>query len=339
MRKKSNISTTIRFGFLILTGILLSSCYRQQIVIDQVPLNTPEGSNIYITGNFNNWDPGDEKFRLTHNPDGTYSIDLPRGVGQVEYKFTRGDWTRGEKNECGYEIENRRLIYGENDTVFDRVACWGDTEPMNCTQKVIVINEYPENTPKEALIYLASQYNNWNPGDLKYTLKKHAKGFYYINLSKPGECMDYKFTLGDWESVETNNDGKDIENRRYCFDGGDTLFLKVSNWKSLAFRKTGKVTFVLDKLPALTKTNEQFYMTGDFNNWNPGDPGYIFKTDGSGKLFCTLITDKEMISFKITRGDWNSVETLPSGDDIANRTYINGQADTVYLKIERWKDR
>ncbi|MFH1121157.1 MAG: hypothetical protein V1775_15160 [Bacteroidota bacterium] len=326
-------------GFLVLITLLITSCYNQQVIIDKIPLNTPLNSGIYITGNFNNWDPGDEKYRLTRNADGTFSINLPQGVGELTYKFTRGDWTSVEKNECGYETDNRTLVYGEDETVVNQVACWGDTEPMNCHKTVVVIKGFPENTPGEALIYLASQFNNWNPGDLKYTLNKHPKGFYYINLDKQGECMEFKFTLGDWETVETNRNGKDIDNRRYCFDGKDTVSFEIAQWKSISYRKTGKVTFVLDKLPALTKAGEQLYITGDFNNWNPGDPGYVFRSDNKGRLYFTLVSDKEIISFKITRGNWNSVETLPSGDDIENRNHINGQSDTVYLKVERWKDR
>jgi len=339
MKTKKIFRYPVIISFMLLIAGLFTSCYNQQVVIDKVPLNTPEGTNIYITGNFNNWDPGDQKYMLTRNNDGTYSILLPRGVGKLEYKFTRGDWTSVEKNECGYEIGNRSLIYGEEEAVVNQVSCWGDTQPMNCTRAVIVITKYPANTPKEALIYIASQFNNWDPGNLKYTLKKHPKGFYYINLDKQDECMEFKFTLGDWESVETNRHNIDIENRRFCFDGRDTVFLEVNNWKSIKYRKTGKVTFVLEKLPALTKTGEQLYITGDFNNWDPGDPGYTFRSDSSGRMYYTLVSDKEMISFKITRGNWNSVEVLPSGDDISNRTYINGQADTVYLKVERWKDR
>lgn len=337
--KTTALHNATRISFLVLIVFLFSSCFKQQVIIDQVPLNTPEGSVIYITGNFNNWDPADEKYRLERNSDGAYSISLPRGIGKLSYKFTRGDWTRGEKNECGYEIPDRTLTYGEVETVINQVACWGDTEPINCTRKVIVIKEYPKNTPEEALIYLASQFNNWNPGELKYTLHRHPKGFYYINLDQQADCMEFKFTLGDWETVETDGNAGDINNRRYCFDGKDTLFLKVREWKSIRYKKTGKVTFVLSKIPAVTQTGEQLYMTGDFNNWNPGDPGYVFRPDGKGKLYATLVTDMEMISFKITRGSWMSVETLPSGEDISNRTFNAGQADTVYLQVERWKDR
>ncbi|NTW26445.1 MAG: hypothetical protein HGA37_17235 [Lentimicrobium sp.] len=324
---------------LALVAVLFSSCYKQELVIDKVPLNTPAGEAIYVAGNFNNWDPGDEKYRMTSHPDGTYSISLPRGIGQLNYKYTRGDWTRGERNECGYEIDNRTLTYGESEIETDQVACWGDTEPMNCSQTVIVLRDYPENTPEEAMIYLASQYNNWNPGDLKQTLQKHPGGYYYINVDKQGDCIEFKFTLGDWGTVETDGNGKDIDNRRYCYDRSDTLFLKVKEWKSISFRKLGKVTFILDKLPALTQPGEKFYITGDFNNWNPGDQAYTFRKDSLGRLYFTLMSDMEIISFKITRGSWKSVETLPSARDIPNRTHVNGQADTVYLNVERWKDR
>jgi len=339
MRTPVYLHFAMRFSFLILTSFILSSCYRQQVVIDQVPLNTPQSANIYITGNFNNWDPGDERFRMTRDTNGFYSTMLPRGVGKLDYKFTRGDWTSGEKNECGYEIDNRTMIYGENETVVNHVACWGDTEPMNCKQTVIVINEFPKNTPEEADIYLASQFNNWNPGDFITIMKKHPNGFYYLNIDRMGNCMDFKFTLGDWSTVETDGKGKDIDNRRFCFDGTDTLLLKVNEWKSISYRKTGSVTIIIDKLPEPAKAGEPIYITGDFNNWNPGDPGYIFHNDEKGRPALTLITDMEFVNFKITRGNWTSVETLPSGKDIPNRTHINGQNDTIRLKIERWKDR
>ncbi|MCB9023789.1 MAG: hypothetical protein H6542_04435 [Lentimicrobiaceae bacterium] len=330
---------TIKISFLLLITALLSSCYKQQVIIDRIPLNTPEGSDIFITGNFNNWDPGDDKYRMTRQSDGTYSITLPRGIGKLNYKFTRGDWTRVEKNQCGYDIKNRSLNYGEKETQINQVECWGDTEPMNCVQKVIVIRQLPDNTPQDALIYMACQFNNWNPGNINYSLQKHPKGFYYINIDNYGDCLYFKFTLGDWWTVETNASGRDIDNRQFCFDEKDTLFVKIEKWKSIKYKKTGKVTFVINKLPALTSAGDPIFLTGDFNNWNPGEQQYIFKPDSTGKRMITLLTDEELISYKVTRGNWKSVETLPSGMDIPNRTFINGQSDTVYLQIERWKDR
>jgi len=325
--------------FLIVVSALLSSCYKQRVVIDHIPLNTPEGSAIYITGDFNNWDPGDEKYRMVNNPDGTYAVELPQGVGKLNYKFTRGDWTRIEKNDCGYDIENRTLTYGGEGIVVNQVACWGDTEPMNCTRTIIAIKKYPENTPDEAVIYLASQFNNWDPGDLKNAFQKSAKGLYFISIDKQADCIDFKITMGNWETVETDGEGRDIDNRQYCFNGNDTLFITVKEWKNITYRKSGKVTFIIKKLPDQTNPGESIYIAGDFNNWNPGNPDYTFHRNSAGMLFYTLITDQESIAYKITRGSWKSVETKTSGDDITDRAFIYGQADTVNLQIDRWKDR
>lgn len=319
--------------------VLLSSCYRQKIVVDHIPLNTPANAAIYITGNFNNWDPGDERFRMNRDSSGSYFIMLPRGIGKLSYKFTRGDWTRVEKNECGYDIQNRNLVYGEEDVVINQVECWGDTEPMNCSQTVFVIDDYPEDTPEDALIYMASEYNFWNPGDLTYTMQKHPKGFYFRNVEKQGDCMEFKFTMGDWASVETDGKHRDIENRRYCFDDSDTVFLSVKAWKTLNYRKLSKVTFILDKLPASTRPDETFYIAGDFNNWDPGNPDYSFGRDQNGRPSITITTDRETLEYKITRGSWKSVETMFSGKDVPNRLNINHNNDTILLKIDQWKDR
>jgi hypothetical protein len=339
MKTLHKLSLAKRFSIIVLIALLFSSCHNQEVIVDQIPLNTPANTDIYITGNFNNWDPGDEKFRMTRNQDGTFSIIMPKGIGKLRYKFTRGDWTRVEKNECGFDIEDRTLNYGEFETIKNQVACWGDTEPMNCRQTVFVVKDFPANTPGEAVIYLASQFNAWNPGDLKYTLQKHPEGFYYINIAKQAECIEYKFTLGDWNSVETDGRGKDIENRKFCFDGRDTLFVGIKEWKSIAFRKLRNITIVLDRIPEPEKSGDRYFIAGDFNNWQPGDMAYVFKNDLAGKPYVNISTDQAIISFKITRGTWNTVETRPSGEDIENRTFICGQDDTLKLKVERWKDR
>jgi len=334
---KNNIF--IRLSVLFASLFALSSCYRQTVVIDQVPINTPAGESIYITGNFNDWDPGDERYRLNRNSDGTYSIELPKGIGEISYKFTRGDWSRVEKNECGYETDNRTLVYGVREVVTDQVACWGDTEPIHCTQAVILIDKIPANTPADANIYLASDISNWDPGNLGYMLTRSPKGYYYINLDKHKECMDFKFTLGSWNSVETDQNGQDIQNRNYCYNSTDTLRLSVKNWKSTIYKKLRKITFVLDKLPGNTKPGEKVYLAGSFNNWDPGNQSFAFGKNENGKLSYSLITDEEIVSYKLTLGNWKSVETLESGQDITNRTSIGGEADTLHLTVLRWKNR
>lgn len=330
------ITSIVSVIFLIL---MLTSCYRQEVILEQIPANTGDNAVIFITGNFNRWDPGDPRYKMQRNENGTYSISLPRGIGELEYKFTRGDWTTVEKNECGYETGNRSLQYGVNEIVRDTVFAWGDKEPMNCIQKTIIIRELPANTPENAMIYLASSFNNWNPGDYHYIMQKNRNGEFFIRLDKQDECMDYKFTLGNWESVETDLSGKDTDNRKLCFNKQDTTFVSIKAWRSIRIKPIKKVVFAITGLPKNSRPGDPVYIAGNFNNWNPGDIQNKFQADNSGRQYLTLASDKEVIEFKFTRGNWASVETGLSGKDIPNRQFPMGHADTLFITIDRWKDR
>jgi hypothetical protein len=48
------------------------------IIITKIPENTPVSDNIYLVGNFNDWQPGDPKYKFTRQPDGTWKINIPR---------------------------------------------------------------------------------------------------------------------------------------------------------------------------------------------------------------------------------------------------------------------
>lgn len=338
IRNKKIYNLTLKLLPLMLL-LLLSSCYRQEVILVQIPQNTPEGAEIFITGNFNNWDPGDPRYRMQRLNDGSYHILLPLGAGKLQYKFTRGDWTTVEKNECGYETGNRSLRYGEQETKFDSVWSWGDTEPMNCIQKVVVIEKIPVDTPEDAEVYLASSFNGWNPGDYQFVMQMLPDGRHYLNLEKQADCMEYKFTLGNWETVETDAENRDISNRVLCFTGSDTVFVSVNSWKSNQARKLRKITLVIDDLPDGTLEGDPIYAAGSFNNWDPGNKHHRFISDSSGKCSLSLATEEEVITFKITRGSWRSVETTLSGRDIPDRSFFTSQSDTLFLKVERWKDR
>ena len=108
----------------------LTSCYQMRVEVDHIPSNTPANADIYITGEFNSWDPGDNRYILEKLNDSVYYIDLPRGVGELEYKFTRGDWSTVEKDNCGYEIENRRTLLPKRNWRLPAMQTTG-TSPMS----------------------------------------------------------------------------------------------------------------------------------------------------------------------------------------------------------------
>lgn len=64
-------------------------------------------------------------------------------------------------------------------------------------------------------IYLASNHNGWNPGDGAQRLRRKGDGTWSIDIDQPSsdEPMRFKFTLGDWNSVESAINGDEIEDR------------------------------------------------------------------------------------------------------------------------------
>ncbi len=88
-----------------------------------------------------------------------------------------------------------------------------------------------------------------------------------------------------------------------------------------------------------TKSLDDIYIAGSFNNWNPGDADYKLKPFGRNRKAIVL---KDIAAgpyqFKFTRGNWAHVETSPKGIDIANREVQLTSDTTINITIEGWKD-
>jgi hypothetical protein len=96
-----------------------------------LPPNTPDRDYIYIAGNFNGWDPGDPRFRLTRGENGLLEISIPRKIkgdyyNAFEYKFTRGSWKSVETTFSGMDISNRSYIFGNRNEVDILIDGWHD---------------------------------------------------------------------------------------------------------------------------------------------------------------------------------------------------------------------
>jgi hypothetical protein len=214
--------------------LILSGCYDMTVQIARLPGNTPPSEPIYISGNFNNWDPGDTKFILTRNSDSVYEVKLPKGIGEVEYKFTRGDWSTVEKDPCGFEISNRIAFYGKDAIKNDTIRSWNDLPKPGCPSLTIIIDSLPENTPENAVFYLASNINEWDPGSRYWMFTRGPDGKYYIEVPLANSMeSEYKVTRGDWGKVEIDADGNDIENRSFLGKEGEELRIRILGWKDL----------------------------------------------------------------------------------------------------------
>jgi hypothetical protein len=227
------LSLKIRsFLLLLISVLLLTGCYDMTIQVVKVPGTTPPSEPIYISGNFNNWDPGDPAYILQKNKDSILEIRLPKGVGEVEYKFTRGDWSTVEKDPCGFEIENHVAVYGRQKVVMDSILSWNDLPKSGCPSILLIIDSLPQNTPSNAVLYLAANFNNWDPGSRYWMFTHDPNGKYYIEIPWVKiEGAEYKITRGDWGRVECKSNGEDMPNRVFNIPKGQNIRISVEAWK------------------------------------------------------------------------------------------------------------
>lgn len=94
--------------------------------------------------------------------------------------------------------------------------------------------EVPSNTPPGDTIYIAGDFQGWNPGDGAYALTEEPDGRWAITLSLPdGVGIQYKFTRGDWGRVEKGPSGEEIANRTHTPAGVETVDHIVYNWADI----------------------------------------------------------------------------------------------------------
>lgn len=76
-------------------------------------LHTEENDDraIYITGNFNNWNPKDNRYQLKPTSSNSYFIEIDDQLlpPYIEYKFTKGGWENVELDKYGNITPNRKI--------------------------------------------------------------------------------------------------------------------------------------------------------------------------------------------------------------------------------------
>jgi len=138
------------------------------ITINSIPTNTPVADDIYLAGNFNSWNPGDSKYKMV-KVGSVYSITLPNGTGEAQYKFTRGSWAKVESTVAGANIANRTFTFGSTQTIEPNILGWldlingaPDTGSTALKNVSILSNSFymPQlNRYRRVWIYLPSDYN------------------------------------------------------------------------------------------------------------------------------------------------------------------------------------
>jgi len=104
------------------------------------------------------------------------------------------------------------------------------------SQVTFVLNDLPENTEANAQIFISGDFESWSGGEDLYKAEKVGDE-YYLTLSKRTGTIQYKFTLGSWDTVETDIDGNNIKNRSYTFNKNkDTVNVSIARWNEVGLK-------------------------------------------------------------------------------------------------------
>ena len=106
--------------------LALSQVATVEVTFDvTLPANTPGVDTIYVAGNFQGWNPGATPLTRDSPTHARGTVTVTKGSA-LEFKFTRGDWERGEKAADCAELPNRKATASEDQTINVTVANWAD---------------------------------------------------------------------------------------------------------------------------------------------------------------------------------------------------------------------
>jgi predicted alpha/beta superfamily hydrolase len=92
-----------------------------------------------------------------------------------------------------------------------------------------VITQLPAYHKTSDEIYLVGSFNGWNPKDEKLLLKK-ANNKSSISIELPPGTIEYKFTKGSWNEVESANNGFPTQNRTLTIETDTTITIEIQHW-------------------------------------------------------------------------------------------------------------
>lgn len=196
---------------------------------------------VYITGNFNGWNPKDPACLMKQNGENLYETEISSELlpENIEYKFTRGGWENGEIDRHGNITHNRKIAKSAGET-YDTVERWRTnwapfkTEffpivqiisedfyipQLNKTRKIwaLLPHDYHDSELHYPVLYLqdaqnlfneGSEFGNWEIDKKMSILAEYGRGDIIIIAVENGREDRIKEYSLDAGSISNNAEGK-----------------------------------------------------------------------------------------------------------------------------------
>jgi predicted alpha/beta superfamily hydrolase len=176
-------------------------------------------------------------------------------------------------------------------------------------------------------LFLAGDFNNWNPADKAWELTPGSGGGYALLKDIPKGIYHYKITRGSWQTVECSKAGKQVDNRSIKITNDTTITIDIGNWQDnftatpKAHTASAQVHIISGKfeIPQLGRERKVWiYLPADYQSSKKKFP-VIYMHDGQN-LFDTYTSGY---------GEWGVDEIL---DKLA------GQKECIVVGIDHGGD-
>jgi predicted alpha/beta superfamily hydrolase len=80
-------------------------------------------------------------------------------------------------------------------------------------------------------LYLAGNFNNWNPADTAWELHPNSSGSWQLTRYLTAGVYQYKITKGSWQTVECGTKGQPVENRTLVIKKDTLVSVDIAGWQ------------------------------------------------------------------------------------------------------------
>ncbi len=174
------------------------------------PAGTPAGDLLWLSGDrveLGGWNGAG--LSLVRAADGTWrgTLELPVGTA-LEYKVTRGDWNRVEKDAHGGEIANRTWTVAGDDTVRIEVQAWRDQTEKPSAPRPSTINGDVRRHPHVASAFVAPRdVLVWLPPGYDAQPKRRYPVLYFLDGQNVFDGATSFIPGQEWGADEAANAG------------------------------------------------------------------------------------------------------------------------------------
>lgn len=201
-----------------------------------VPAPTPTNASVAIVGNdeaLGNWAlPG---LPLTRDADGHFRGTVVLSTRKtVFYNIVLANEGGQEADPTGRISEGRAFTVEDRESLEIRPVVRNWFIPKHPIRFMV---DVPENTPAEDDVWLSGnqpELGNWNGRGVKLTKNSSVANRYEGSIAfVRGTNLEFKVTRGSWDSVEKDEQGREVDNHLHAVVGPAQVAVVVGSWRDL----------------------------------------------------------------------------------------------------------